>query len=161
MYPSARRIRTSGTRCHLQTSRAQASSLPTERLRITQEISGSCNKPTGIAEFWEDHESGPPFAFYIQVNIANKSVPKRKSSPAFLRLRDSKGQSPLVALARAKLRKQQSKIRPHKEKKKQTVTTQNAQSRKSKKPHAEKETVDPLFYTAKERSVDHLPCMRH
>ena len=67
----------------------------------------------------------------------------------------------LVALARAKLRKQQSKIRPHKEKKKQTVTTQNAQSRKSKKPHAEKETVDPLFYTAKERSVDHLPCMRH
>ena len=44
---------------------------------------------------------------------------KLKSSPAFSRLRDSKGQSPLVALARAKLRKLQLKIRLHKEKQSQ------------------------------------------
>lgn len=38
-------------------------------MRITQEISGSCNKPTGIAEFWEDHESGPPSITATSANV--------------------------------------------------------------------------------------------
>ena len=63
---------------------------------------------------------------------------KLKSSPAFSRLRDSKGQSPLVALARAKLRKPQLKIRSHKEKQNYQpqhgthIARCTAQSRKSK-----------------------------
>ena len=79
-----------------------------------------------------------------QVYSTHRPAPKRKSSPAFLRLRDSKGQSPLVALARAKLRKQKSKIRSHKEKQNHKSKHRThiakciAQSRKSKKPHAEK-----------------------
>ena len=57
--------------------------------------------------------------FIFRGTAATDPHQKLKSSPAFSRLRDSKGQSPLVALARAKLRKQQIKIRPHKEKQSQ------------------------------------------
>ena len=56
------------------------------------------------------------FLFRFRGTAPTDPHQKLKSSPAFSRLRDSKGQSPLVALARAKLRKPQLKIRPHKEK---------------------------------------------
>ena len=73
---------------------------------------------------------------------------KLKSSPAFSRLRDSKGQSPLVALARAKLRKQQLKIRLHKEKQnyKSKHGTHKAANKKSR---MQKRKEELLFYTVK------------
>ena len=71
---------------------------------------------------------------------------KLKSSPAFSRLRDSKGQSPLVALARAKFRKPQSKIRLHKEKQSQqsqhrTHIANISHKAANKKAACRKETV--------------------
>ena len=87
------------------------------------------------------------FAFYIQVNIANKPAPeaKKRWGPA-LGLWQG-----LVALARAKLRKQQRKIRPHKEKKScqlqhgTHIARCTAQSRKFKKPHAQKKRSQSKF----------------
>ena len=85
--------------------------------------------------------------FMFKLTASTDPHQKLKSSPAFSRLRDSKRQSPLVALARAKLRKQQSKIRLHKEKQNYQPQHGTIKSRciktkqQSKKPHAEKETV--------------------
>ena len=65
----------------------------------------------------------------------------------------------LVALARAKLRKQQLKIRLHKEKQSQQ-SQHRTHKAANKKAACRKETVDPLSYTANQRNKEHQTCMR-
>ena len=65
----------------------------------------------------------------------------------------------LVALARAKLRKQQRKIRLHKEKPNYQPKHRTHKAA-NKKAACRKETEEPLSHTAKERNKEHQTCMR-
>ena len=96
------------------------------------------------------------FAFYVQVNSTTRPAPetKKRWGPA-LGLWQG-----LVAPAGAKLRKQQLKIRLHKEKQNNNPKHRTHKAA-NKKSRMQKRKAEPLFYTANQRSVDPQSCMRH
>ena len=105
---------------------------------------------------------GSPFAFYVQVNSTHRPAPetKKRWGPA-LGLWQG-----LVALARAKLRKPQLKIRLHKEKQNYKSKHETSKSRciktkqQSQKPHAEKKQQSIIVNTANQRNKGPQSCMR-
>ncbi len=115
-----------------------------------------------------------PFAFYVQVNSSHRPAPEAKKfaslskAAGFLRAIEgydfnlvlwspSQGRNSASRKEKfAHIKKNKSANSKHGASKSRCI----AQSRKSKKPHAEKGTVDPLFYTTNQTIKEHLSCMR-